>query len=114
MTSVITYKNNGTQCFCQIAFDSGERVLISIAGMPRPSIKVLKLALGIVPTKTIWNYDLAMAGNVQEYLRGVAAMFLPDGELVHPLDVIRDLLLQCTSIETARYVLIDRFHRLGL
>lgn len=46
LSKIITYKNDKYRCFCQIKLNSGERILISIAGTPTPSIKVSKLALG--------------------------------------------------------------------
>ena len=59
MTSVVTYANNERQAFCQIKFDTGERVLISIAGLPKPSVKIMRLAFGgLFPVKTIWGIQL--------------------------------------------------------
>jgi hypothetical protein len=58
VSTVVTYRNNERQCFCQIKFDTGERALISIAAAPTPSVKVLKLAFGgLIPRQTIWEYN---------------------------------------------------------
>jgi hypothetical protein len=43
MGKVVTYANNDRQCLCQIKFESGERVLISIAGPPNAGVKIMKL-----------------------------------------------------------------------
>lgn len=104
MSSVVTYANNERQCFCQSKFDSGERVLISIAAVPTPSIKVMRLALGgLIPRQIIWEYNATMAGGPDAYVRDLMEMFPPDpNSHVHPLDIIRDTLLRCSSIEDAR------------
>lgn len=106
---VVTYANNSRQCFCQIKFESGERVLISIAGAPTAGVKIIKLGLfGIFPTQTIWEYNVAMAGGFDTYVRKLMLIF-PDLSLKepkHPLDNIRDRLLQCRSILEARDFLL--------
>lgn len=110
MSSVVTYANNEGQCFCQIKFDSGERVLISIASVPTPSCKILRLVLGgFIPFQTIWEYNSTMAGGPAAYVRGLMKMFPPEpGGPIHPLDLIRDTLLRCSSIADARRVLLGR------
>lgn len=110
MSSVVTYANNERQCFCQIKFDSGERVLISIAAAPTPSLKIMRLAFGgLIPRQTIWEYNPTMAGGYGAYIKKLMTMFPPDPNgPVHPLDVIRDTLLQCSSIEDARRALLER------
>jgi hypothetical protein len=63
MSSVVNYANNERQCFCQIRFDSGERVLISIAALPKPSVKIIRVTLGgLVPRETIWEYSVDRTG----------------------------------------------------
>ena len=109
MSAVVTYRNNERQCFCQIKFDTGERVLVSIApAAPTPSVKVLRLALGgLVPRQTVWEYNPTMAGGYNAYVENMIKMFPPsDDRPAHPLDVIRDTLLPCSSIEEARRTLL--------
>jgi len=110
MASVVTYKNDGTRCFCQLKFESGERVLISIAGQPYPSIKILRLALGgLLPRETIWELNSRQLGGLQPMTRKVISMFLSGPDLfVHPLDAIRDGLLPCQSIQEALKVLHEK------
>jgi len=103
MAKVVTYANNSSQCFCQIKFESGERVLISIAGPPSAGVKVIKLFLGIVPTDTVWECSAASAGGFDAYVRRLQLMF---PEVKHPLDSFRDRLLPCTSISQARESLL--------
>lgn len=110
MTSVVTYANNERQSFCQLKFDTGERVLVSIAGLPKPSIKIMRLAFGgLVPFKTIWEYNAAMADSPSSYVRNIMTMFPPDQHgSIEPLDVIRDTLLRCSSLDEVNRVLQER------
>jgi|GEM_PF-1515210 len=110
MGNVIAYKNNNSQCFCQIKLDNRERILISIAGTPTPSIKVFKLLWGMIPIKSIWKLSSTMAGGYDTYIKKVIAMFITakdKNDMKHPLDAIRDKLLPCQSVEEVLQVLID-------
>jgi len=109
VSTVVTYRNNERQCFCQIKFDTGERVLISIAAAPTPSVKVLRLTLGgLLPRQTIWEYNPTMPGGYNAYVENMMRMFHPtNDEAAHPLDVIRDTLLPCSSLEEARRKLLN-------
>jgi len=53
MAEVVAYANNSCQCVCQIKFESGERVLSSIAGLPNAGVKIMKLLFGNIPTQTV-------------------------------------------------------------
>jgi hypothetical protein len=103
MAQVVTYANNSSQCFCQLKFESGERLLISIAGPPRAGVKVMKLLLGMVPTETVWECSAAAAGGFDAYVHRLQLMF---PEAKHPLDSFRDRLLPCKSIAEAKQSLI--------
>ena len=108
MSSVVTYKNTERQCFCQIKFDSGERVLISIASMPVPSVKVIRMGFGgFIPRDTIWEYSAAKAGTSTAYVENVMKMFTPV-QSVDLLDCIRDVLLPCRSLDECRSALASR------
>lgn len=107
MSKIVTYKNDKYRCFCQIKLDSGERILISIAAIPTPSIKVSKLALGLVPIQTIWEYNPTMAGGYEAYAKKTFDMFVNPEAPKHPLDAIVDTLLPCKSIEEVRYVFLE-------
>lgn len=110
MSSVVTYQNTDRQCFCQIKFSSGERVLVSITSSPVPSVKVIRMGLrGLLPRDAIWEYNATMAGTAGAYTQNLMKMFPPDpGQSVHPLDVIRDTLLPCRSIAECRRALMAR------
>jgi len=103
MASVVTYANNSTQCFCQLKFESGERILISIAGPPNAGVKIMKLLLGLIPTETVWECSAVMAGGFDNYVHKLQLMF---SEVKHPLDSFRDRLLACKSISEAREALL--------
>ena len=105
MGSVVTYANNSRQCFCQIKFESGERISISIAGPPNAGVKIMKLLLGMIPTETVWECTAAMTGDFDSYVRRLNLMFR---ENKHPPDSIRDHLLNCRSIAEAKDSLLKR------
>jgi hypothetical protein len=110
MSEVVTYKNTGRQCYCQIKLDNGERILITIASMPTPSIKICKLGLlGLLPVQTVWEYNPTMAGGYEAYIRKLIEMFADpsDEEPKHPLDTLRDRLLPCQSISEVRNSLFE-------
>ena len=110
MSQIVTYANDARRCFCQIKFDSGERVLISITGLPNPSIKVMRLALaGLVPVGSIWEHNLRLAGSLDRYVSQLLKMFPPDeAASIHPLDIVRGILLKCASAEEGHRVLLER------
>jgi membrane protease YdiL (CAAX protease family) len=97
----------------KIEFQSGERALLMIAGLPVPSVELVRLALGgLVPWQTVWEYNPMRAGGYSDYMHKLKAMFSPaanrSDESVHH---IRDALLQCRSIQEARTLLLERERR---
>lgn len=103
MTKLIAYKNTDKVCFCQIKFRSRERILISIANIPGPSIKVIKLLAGIIPFKTIWEFSAANTPGKDPHA-GLISMFT-DKKVDHPLDAIIIKLVPCRSCSEAISVL---------
>ena len=99
MGKVVTYANNNRQCFCQIKFESGERVLISISGPPKAAVQIMRLLLGVIPVQMVWECSAAKAGGFDKYVHELHVMF---PEFKHPLDSFRDYLLGCKSIAEAR------------
>ncbi|MGH7795579.1 MAG: CPBP family glutamic-type intramembrane protease [Candidatus Binatia bacterium] len=96
--------------FQQIKFASGERAVVLIAGMPAPSIELVRLVLGgFMPWQTVWEYNPMRAGGYSDYIHKLKAMFSPateesDDSLHH----MRDALLRCRSINEARTLLLER------
>lgn len=110
MGKVVTYANNNYLCYCQIKFENGEIVLISIVTVPTPSVKIKKLIFfGLLPIQTIWEYDPKMAGGYEHYIRNMMIMFQEPSavDLKHPLDILRDRLLPCKSISEVRDSLFE-------
>ena len=103
MTKLIAYKNTDKVCFCQIKFRSRERILISIANVPEPGIKVIKLLAGIIPFKTIWAFKAANTGDKDPHAK-LISMFT-DKKVNHPLDAIIIKLIPCRSCSEAVSVL---------
>jgi hypothetical protein len=106
VSKVIAYRNTKRHCFCQIKFDSRERVLVSVASVPEHSIKVVKLIAGIFPLKTIWEYKAA-AADVTDAHKELITLFLGQVEKKanHPLDAIIRKLVPCRSCNEAIRVL---------
>jgi len=98
------------QRFYQLKFPSGEQALVLVAGMPAPSVELVRLTLGgLLPWQTVWEYNPMRAGGYSDYIHKLKAMFSPAREgsddSVH---YIRDVLLSCRSIEDARTLLLQR------
>ncbi|MDO8282825.1 MAG: hypothetical protein Q7U10_09445 [Thermodesulfovibrionia bacterium] len=106
MTKVIAYKNTDKVCFCQIKFKSRERILISIANVPEPSIKIIKLLAGIIPYKTIWEFNAGKTDGKDPYAKMIS-MFMDkkQSKVDHPLDAIIIKLTPCSSSYEAVSVL---------
>jgi membrane protease YdiL (CAAX protease family) len=96
--------------FQQIKFESGERAVVLIAGMPAPSIELVRLALGgFMPWQTVWEYNPTRAGGYSDYIHKLKAMFSPAvEESDDSLHQVRDALLRCRSIHEARTLLLER------
>lgn len=110
MSSVVKERDDGVQCWSQIRFDSGERVLISIAGKPSLSVTLFRLAFaGLIPVKKIWELNEAKAGGHDAVVHQFMKIF-PDQTdgFRRPLEDIRDALLKCSSIEEACRMLSER------
>ena len=87
MAEVVSYKPGA---YCQLKLASGERVLISCA---QTGIKIMKLGLaGLIPTKTITDWPISQ-------LAAAIHIFADESKpSQHPLDVMKDKLMTCSSI----------------
>ena len=96
--------------FYQLKFASGEQALVLIAGMPAPSVELVRLALGgLIPWRTVWEYNPIKAGGYSNYIHKLNTMFSPaTGRSDDSTHCIRDALLSCPSIEDARVLLLQR------
>ncbi len=106
MSKVIAYKNTERHCFCQIKFDSRERILVSVASTPEYSIKVFKLIAGIFPLKTLWEYKATSASEEDAHKELITLLLgRVENKAAHPLDAIITKLAPCRSCEEAVRVL---------
>ncbi len=104
MSKVTAYQNTDRVCFCHIKFESRERILVSIANVPMPGIKVIKLLFGIIPYKTIWEFTAA--GEKRAHKKMIE-MFSDRNshKAKHPLDAIIVKLAPCRSCGEAIWTL---------
>jgi hypothetical protein len=93
MSEVVTYKNDGQHCFCQVKLDSGERILISLGS---GTLRISKLLLGIIPMETIWESGDA---------KTIMSVLLCEGQFKHPLDAAKDKAMAARSINDLRRML---------
>jgi len=84
-------ESSSTMSFCRLKMASGERVLISIARHPEPSVEVTRLGFfGLIPLDTLWEYNPLMSGGPLEFL-----------------DLVCGCLVACDSIDDARLALAE-------
>jgi hypothetical protein len=109
MSKVTVYRNTDRHCFCQIKFQSGEHVLVSVANVPEPGIKVMKLLFRIFP-KTIWEFSAAGEKDAHDKM---IDMFTDQGapRASHPLDAITVKLCSCRSCQEAVRTLLQAEER---
>ncbi len=93
-----------------IKLANGERALVLIAGMPAPSVEIVRLGLGgFIPWQTVWQYNPMRAGGYSDYIHKLKAMFSPTaGETNDSVKYIREALVSCRSMEEARTLLLER------
>ncbi|MBI5100945.1 MAG: hypothetical protein HZB33_03825 [Nitrospirae bacterium] len=107
MGKVVSYKNDERHCFCQIKFDIMDRVLVSVAGVPVPGIRVIKLLFGLVPAGTIWEIEAPEGEKRCNDWLVAAVTGGKDAGLTHPLDAVIHKLLPCRSSVEAVLALKD-------
>lgn len=114
MSKVIAYRNDGRASVCQIRFKSREKVLVSVAGMPVPGIKVMKLLFGIIPYKTIW--EIAVPEEVETAHDKMVSMLTgrKNSGVEHLLDAVILKLRPCFSCEEAARALRQSAEEAGL
>ncbi len=99
--------------YYQLKFASGEQAIVLVAGMPAPSVEVVRLGLGgLLPWQTIWEFNPTRAGGYSDYIDKLKAMFSPaTGKSDDSDHYIRETLKPCRSIEEVRTLLFDRERR---
>lgn len=96
--------------YSQLTFPNGERAVVLVAGMPEPSVELVRLVLGgVVPWQTVWEHNPTKAGGYSNYIHTLKTMFaVKPGGSEEPLQWIREALLPCRSIDEARMLLLQR------
>jgi hypothetical protein len=108
VSSIVRQGSDGSASWCEILFDSGERVFISIEVAPA-AIKITRLVLaGLIPVKIVWELSPTKVGGYKSYVTCFNRMFsINKINRRGPLEAIRDVLLQCSSIDQAQKTLSE-------
>lgn len=105
MGKIITYKKGPSGKFCQIKYDDGNRILISLA---QTGVRISKLKwAGLIPSEAI--FDISTSDMFSDKYK-VAREKLTEVSLEPDLlDVFKDLLLPCNSIKEVKGKLDEIF-----
>ena len=109
LTSIVTQGSDDSASWCEILFDSGERVFICIEIAPAASIKVTRLVLaGLIPVKIVWELTPAKVGSYNAYVTCFDRMFsINKINRRGLLEAVEDVVLQCSSIDQAQKTLSE-------
>lgn len=105
MGKIITYKNSPSGKFCQIKYDDGNRILISLA---QTGVKISKLKwVGLVPSETI--LDISTPDMFSDKYKATREKLNEVSLEPDLLDVFKDLLLPCNSLDEVKGKLDEVF-----
>lgn len=105
MSEIITYKNSPSGKYCQIKLDDGNRILISIA---QTGVKVMKLKWGgMIPSRDI--FDITTQELFSEKYKPAREKLTEKSIAMDMLDVFKEILIECCSLEEAVKALDDIF-----
>jgi len=105
MSEIITYKNGPSGKYCQIKLDDGNRILISIA---QTGVKVMKLKWGgMIPSGDI--FDITTQELFSEEYKHAREKLTEKSIALDMLDVFKEILIECGSLEEAVKTLDDIF-----
>lgn len=105
MGKIITYKNSPSGKFCQIKYEDGNRILISLA---QTGIRISKLKwAGLVPSKII--FDISTTDMVSDKYKATREKLTEVSLEPDLLDVFKDLLLPCNSLGEVKNKLNEIF-----
>ena len=92
MGEIVRERNSGSQCFSTVRLDSGDIVMVSIAGTEG---KIFRMAAnGTIPAETLWQED---------DVNSLPQVFYdPASPNKHPLELIRDVVLMCRDVADVR------------
>ncbi len=92
MSEVVRELNTGSQCYSTVRLDSGEIVMVSIAGTEGKIFRMT--ANGTVPAETLWQAD--------DVNRLPPSFSDPANQNRHPLELVRDVVLLCRDVAEVR------------
>lgn len=105
MSEIITYSNSPTGKYCQIKFDDGKRILISLT---QTEIKVFKMKfLGSIPSDTI--FQITTLDLFSNKYKSAREKMTEKSTALDMLDVFKEILIECHSLEEAAKTLDDIF-----
>ncbi|MFA6532916.1 MAG: hypothetical protein WCT22_02870 [Patescibacteria group bacterium] len=73
--NIVTYRNDKGYCYCQIIFQSKEKILISIGSN---QVKVFKLLFGFLPTRIIFTDKIHTKEKIEELSKKSWLLFKKD------------------------------------
>lgn len=114
MAKVIAYRNDGRASVCQMRFESREKILVSVAGVPVPGIRVMKLLFGLIPCQTIWEVSVSQEADAAHEKLISMLTGRKDSGVEHPLDAMVQKLRPCRSCAEAVWVLRQAAGEAGL
>jgi len=98
MSQIITYKCDSSGKYCQIKLDDGNRILISIA---QEGAKIFKLKWGgLWPSETIFN--ISTNDLFSDEYKFARERLTERSFALDMLDVFKEILIQCKSLEEVR------------
>ena len=105
MSEIITYSNSPSGKYCQIKFDHGKRILVSLT---RTEIKIFKMKfLGSVPGDTI--FEITTLDLFSNKYKSAREKLTEKSTALDMLDVFKEILIECHSLEEAIKVLDEIF-----
>lgn len=107
MSKIITYKNGSSGKYCQIKFDDGNRILISMAQV---GARIYKLKWGgLIPGDII--FDISIGDLFSDKYKPARDRLTEKSIELDLLDVFKDILLPLKSLEEAKTEL-DRIFKI--
>jgi len=105
MSEIITYSNSPSGKYCQIKFDDGKRILISLT---RSEIKIFKMKFfGGLPSDAI--FEITTLDLFSEKYKRARERLTEKSIALDMLDVFKEILIKCQNLEEATITLKNIF-----
>lgn len=97
MSEIITYSNSPSGKYCQIKFDDGKRILISLT---QAEIKIFKMKFfGGIPSDTI--FEITTLDLFSKKYKKARERLTEKSMALDMLDVFKEILIECHTLEEA-------------